>query len=110
MTARLAAGIWVAAYLRRLGILGIPAYIVARGDSTSGAVLVKLSLLDGTGRLFQRAYDAGSGARVWQVLAEGEERAMDAIITRQRSFDPDLWVIEVEDAKGRHLLDEDGLE
>ncbi|MEM1372062.1 MAG: DUF1491 family protein, partial [Pseudomonadota bacterium] len=29
--------------------------------------------------------------------------------TRQRSFDPDLWVIEVEDRNGRHLLDEPGL-
>ena len=110
MTARLAAGIWVAAYLRRLGILGIPAYIVARGDATAGAVLVKLSLMDGTARLFQRAYDMGANARVWEVLAEGDERAMDAVVARQRSFDPDLWVIEVEDAKGRHLLDQDGLE
>lgn len=110
MTARLAAGIWVAAYLRRLGILGIPAYIVARGDATAGAVLVKLSLMDGTARLFQRAYDPGTGARVWQVLAEGDERALDETIARQRRFDPDLWVIEVEDAKARHLLDQDGLE
>jgi hypothetical protein len=109
MTARLAAGVWVAAYLRRLGILGIPAYIMARGDPTAGAVLVKLSLLDGTARLFQRAYDIGADARVWQVLAEGDERAMDEVITRQRGFDRDLWVIEVEDAKGRHLLDEEGL-
>ena len=44
------------------------------------------------------------------VLAEGEERTVDESITRQRSFDPDLWVIEVEDRTGRHLLDEPGVD
>jgi len=39
----------------------------------------------------------------------GEESAVDAGVARQRRFDPDLWVIEVEDRAGRHLLDEDGL-
>jgi hypothetical protein len=39
------------------------------------------------------------------VLAEGAEAEMDAAIARQREFDPDLWVIEVEDRAGRHLLD-----
>ena len=34
---------------------------------------------------------------------------MDEAIARQRSFDPDIWVIEVEDRGGRHLLDEEGL-
>jgi len=39
----------------------------------------------------------------------GTDREVDESITRQRSFDPDLWVIEVEDKHGRHLLDEEGL-
>ena len=34
---------------------------------------------------------------------------MDAALGRQRRFDPDLWVIEVEDRAGRHLLDQPGL-
>ncbi|MEG4641324.1 DUF1491 family protein, partial [Paracoccus sp. APAP_BH8] len=32
---RLAAGIWVAAYLRRLGLAGIPAYVTRHGDDTA---------------------------------------------------------------------------
>ena len=48
--------------------------------------------------------------RKWDALAEGAEMDVDASIRRQREFDPDLWVIEVEDRQGRHLLDEPGLE
>ena len=106
MSARLATGLWVAAYLRRLQIEGIPAYVMARGDGTAGAVLVKLALMDGTARAFMREYDLATGARVWQVLIEGPEAETDAAIARQRGFDPDLWVIEVEDARGRDLLAE----
>lgn len=108
--ARLAAGVWVAAYLARLQAEGIPVYVVARGDETAGAVLVKLATMDGQARAFHRVVDLMSGNRRWDVLAEGPEREVDEAIGRQRGFDPDLWVIEVEDARGRHMLDEPGLD
>ncbi len=108
--ARLRAGIWVAAYLARLQALAIPAFVVRRGDETAGAVLVKASTLDGRAKAFQRSFDPMTGARTWMVLAEGEEPEVDAAVARQRRYDPDLWVIEVEDRQGRHLLGEEGLE
>ena len=91
-------------------MIEIPAFIVKRGDNTAGAVLVKLNTLDGAACCYQRSFDLMTGDRKWMVLAEGEEASVDASITKQRSFDPDLWVIEVEDRQGRHLLDEPGLE
>ena len=107
--ARLTSSFWVTAYLTRLRLHAIPAFVVAHGDDTGGAVLVKLNTLDGNARVFQRSFDLMSGDRTWVVLAEGPEAEVDASITRQRSFDPDIWVIEVESKEGRHLLDEDGL-
>lgn len=106
---RLTAEFWVAAYLNRLRLADIPAFIVARGDETAGAVLVKLNTLDGMARAYMRNFDLSTGARVWAVLIDGAERDVDAAIARQRSFDTDLWVIEVEDRAGRVLLDEPGL-
>lgn len=106
---RLTAEFWVQAYLARLRLRDIPAFVTAHGDDTAGAVLVKLNTLDGCAAAYQRSFDLMSGARQWLVLAEGAESAVDAAIARQRGFDPDLWVIEVEDRAGRHLLDEDGL-
>jgi hypothetical protein len=106
---RLTARFWVDAYLTRLRLQDIPAYVVAHGDDTGGAVLVKLATLDGRAVLFQRSFDLMTGDRRWVELATGDEREVDATVTRQRSFDPDLWVVEVEDRQGRHLLDEPGL-
>ncbi|MBZ8117279.1 DUF1491 family protein [Roseovarius sp. LXJ103] len=107
--ARLTAQFWVQAYLARLRTHAIPAFVTAHGDDGSGAVLVKLNPLDGTATAFQRRFDLMTDTRQWEELISGPEAEVDAAIARQRGFDPDLWVIEVEDRAGRHLLAEDGL-
>ncbi len=107
---RLTARFWVDAYLARLRFQDIPAFVTSHGDDTAGAVLVKLNTLDGQAQSFHRSYDLMSGLRKWIEHASGAEADVDAAIRRQQEFDPDLWVIEVEDRQGRHLLDEPGLE
>lgn len=109
MTPRLTAEFWVQAYLARLRLADIPAFVTTKGDLTAGAVLVKLNPLNGQARAFQRSFDLMTGERAWVTLAEGAEADVDAAIERQKNFDPDLWVIEVEDRAGRHLLEEEGL-
>ena len=108
-TESLAADLWVRAYLKRLELAHIPAYITHRGNAHAGAVLVKCALLDGTARAYQRSFDLMTGARQGMVLTEGPEREVDESIRKQRGFDPDLWVIELESREGRTLLEEEGL-
>lgn len=109
MSVRLASAVWVSAYLTRLRLADIPAYVTAKGDAEAGAVVVKVALLDGSARAFERRSDLMTGARAWFLLAEGEEREVDALLARTKARDPDLWVIELEDRQGRTLLDEAGL-
>jgi len=109
MSARLATGVWVAAYLARLRTAGLAAYVVAKGDPTAGAVVVKLVQGGGHARAMARRFDFATGARLWQILAEGAEAEVDALLARERARDRDLWLIDVEDAKGLGLLDSDGL-
>jgi hypothetical protein len=109
MMPRLTADFWVRAYLRRLELAGIPAFVTSKGDPTAGAVMVKLATLDGKARLFQRSFDILADHRSWMVLSDGPEADVDAAIARQRRNDPDLWVIEIESRSGLTLLDEDGL-
>lgn len=108
MQARLTSGFWVAAYLTRLRLAGIPAY-VTRGDETAGAVVVKVATLDGRAQAFRRHFDLAADARIWVRLTEGPEAEVDALLARERARDRDMWVIELEDRHGRTLLDQDGL-
>ena len=108
-TARLAAGIWVSAYLARLGFANIPAYITRRGDETAGAIMVKCATLDGRASLWSREWDFDSDTRPWTLQHEGPEADIDAAARKQAGFDPDLWLIEIESRTGQTLLDQDGL-
>lgn len=103
---RLTSDMWVSAYLTRLRIEAIPAFITHKGDATAGAVLVRLALMNGEGELWARRFDFASDAQKWDQIAQGPDADLDAQIARDRARDPDLWVIEVEDPKGRLLLDE----
>ena len=106
---RLTSRFWVDAYLSLLRLNDIPAFVTSHGDDTAGAILVKLNTLDGQARAYTRSFDLVTGDRTWTELASGPEPEVDLSIASQRRFDPDLWVIEVEDREGRHLLDEPGL-
>ena len=103
---RLATEFWVHAYIKRLELQNIPAYVVSHGDNTAGAVLVKVATLDGRACLMHRSYDLNSGELSWTELSSGPESEIDKLIVKQRSFDPDLWVIEVESSSGQHLLEQ----
>lgn len=104
---RLVTKFWVHAYIKRLELQNIPAYVIAHGDNTAGAVLVKVAKLDGQARLMHRSYDLQNGDLSWNELSSGIESDVDALIAKQRSFDPDLWVIEVESSSGKDLLGKD---
>lgn len=110
---RLKSAIWVSAYIRRLGIEGIPAVVVRRGAEEAGAIFVKINRLDGTADVYapapQTAFDEDRpSGRIW-TRATGGEPADDAkaeeYLARQFRFDSDIWVVEVEDRTGRHFLD-----
>ena len=104
MSARLSADFRLAAYRARLAAASMPFYVVARGDETAGAFLVKVATLDGRARLFSEISDLERG-RVWTEVAEGPEAEIDDAARRRRATDPDLWVIEVEDRAGGGLID-----
>ncbi|MCY4151213.1 MAG: DUF1491 family protein [Aestuariivita sp.] len=102
---RLSSQFWVQAYFKRLQLAGISGYVVIHGDDTAGAILVKLNTLDGNASAYQRSIDPSSGNSSWMLLNQTNEAEIDASIRRQCALDPDLWVLEIEDRSGRHLLD-----
>jgi hypothetical protein len=81
--ARLAADIWVSAYLTRLRLADIPVFVVKKGDATAGAVMVKLNTLDGQAIAYQRQFDLMADRREWVELASGDERDVDAALSNK---------------------------
>ena len=102
---RIKAEIWVAAYRAMLEKQGIPIYVNKTGDKSAGAIMVKVSTRGDQASLYHRVPNT-NGQRCWTLFDSNSEEAINETINKQCSFDPDLWVLEVEDPKGRHLLDE----
>ena len=103
----LSTDIWVSALIRRAELAGAFAVVARKGDARAGAVLVKaLNRTDGTARLYSEATRM-DGERVWMRPQPSEaEPDLDRYIERALKVDPDLWVVEIEDKKGRHFLTE----
>ena len=111
---RLKTGIWVAAYLRRCNIEGAFAAVRRRGAEEAGAVFIIINRLDGTATLYgpapQSAFDDAQPAdRMFTAMLGGAapvpEADIEARLAREIRFDPDVWIVEVEDRAGRHFLD-----
>jgi hypothetical protein len=111
---RLKSAIWVAAYLRRCNVEGVFAAVRRRGAEEAGAVFVKISRLDGTATLYgpapQSMFDAERPSdRAFVAIAGAPQPVPDAnveaFLAREIRFDPDVWIVEVEDRAGRHFLD-----
>jgi hypothetical protein len=107
VTARLKAGIFVKALIRRAEVAGASAFVVRRGAEEAGAVFLKLSRLDGTCTVLCQAR-RGEGELVWmKPLGEATDEAAAArYFEKQMRFDPDLWILEIEDREGRAFVDE----
>lgn len=109
---RLRSDIFAAALIRRAGVEGAAAYLRRRGSPEAGAIFIKIDRLDGcaalfgpapqsekpppgVGRLFSRQH-----AEQWIEPADAEAR-----LKKEIAFDPDLWIVEIEDREGRVLFD-----
>jgi len=111
---RLRSKFWVQAYVRARNAAGAFATVVHRGDEDFGVIWIRLNRLDGTSTIFAPAptpLDSDPDElperrflrqHKSESIADGEA---DDLIRRQRSFDSDFWLVEVEHRAGEHGLD-----
>ncbi|UZE47647.1 DUF1491 family protein [Rhodopseudomonas sp. P2A-2r] len=109
---RLKSSIWVAAYLRRCQSEGVFGAVRRRGAEEAGAVFVKVALMNGNAMLYapapQTVYDDSRPIeRIFMPSPPQpvEERKIEERLMKEMSFDPDVWIVEIEDKAGRHFLD-----
>jgi hypothetical protein len=110
---RLKSALWVAAYLRRCQVEGVFGVVRRRGAEEAGAIFVRICRLDGTSDLFgpapQSAFDAAeAAARAFTpsfAALPATDAEVEAYLAREVKFDPDVWIVEVDDRAGRNFLD-----
>ena len=104
---RVTSALWASALVRRYFGVGAVATIARRGAEEAGAIFIILDRLDGTGDLYgpapQSSFEEGRPSdRLFQKVAAGDGLpAIGLRIEREARFDPDLWVVAIEDREAR---------
>ena len=109
---RLRSDFFVSALIRRAETAGAVAMLRRRGAAEAGAIFVKLDRLDGHAALFGPAPQSETPPtgvdRLFVRLHPSEwiePMAAEARVKRELTFDPDLWLVEIEDRAGRSFVD-----
>ncbi len=94
--------------LRRTEAAGGFATVLAKGDETSGIILVQCSERGEPGLLLERRFGL-DGNYIWEAVGptdpkDGESRANYQ--DRRRKADPDLWLVELDIADAPQLVAE----
>jgi len=100
---RLSAQIWVGALLRRVHAAGDFATVLQRGDAISGSVVLVHRTRDGRSSALARRL-GDDGGYVWSIAAADAQ--VDPWLEKQRAFDPDLWVVELDTPYLARFVDE----
>ena len=100
---RLTSDFWVSALIRKVQGDGGFAYLAQRGSPEAGAIFIKVSSRLGMCDLYspapQTSYDDNrEGERLFLRIAEAvEDFSVNDRMEREIRFDPDLWLVELED-------------
>ncbi|WP_421724274.1 DUF1491 family protein [Bauldia sp.] len=109
---RVTSALWVGAYVRRCFAAGAMAVVMRKGASEAGAIFIVVDRLDGTSDFYAPAPqaifdDERPTDRRFERVAEGADAAaITERIARETKFDPDVWIVAVEDRDGRSFVDD----
>lgn len=103
--------IWVKAHIRRCFSSGLTAVVANKGAPEAGAVYVLVTMSLQEVRIFAPAPGPAyneQGDRTWsQPFGNTPVTPQKAheYLERQKNFDPDIWVIDIDDRAGVGLLE-----
>lgn len=107
---RLRTDFWVSALRRRAEAAGAFISIARRGAEEAGAIFVIVDRRDGRFDLYgpapQSVFDDRPTDRLFSHIArEVSEEKTRSRMEQELKFDPDLWLIDIEDREGRCFLE-----
>lgn len=105
---RLSAEMMVQSLMRKVNQLGGFATVLRKGDRISGAILIICLERGKDPRVLEKmpSLDGPSNwQRIWPQDTDNKED-LEKYLARRSSFDPDLWLIELDIADGERLVAE----
>jgi hypothetical protein len=99
---RLTSEFWVSALVRRVSTAGAFCVVLQKGAAEAGAIFLVIrrdaDLYDLLSPALQMSYEAGQPPdRLFEKrLTSVSESEIEAQLSKERRFDPDIWVVEVE--------------
>ena len=106
MDARLPAHLEVSGLIRAVDAAGGFAAVLARGERDAGTILVVCCEMGTNSRLFERL-PRPDGTREWtMVRAQDTEKPYEfsEYLDRRRRQDDDLWIVELDIARGERFI------
>jgi hypothetical protein len=104
---RLKSGIWIQAQIRLCSIANLPTYVGKKGDADAGAIFLRINKLDGSNFIYSQTRDI-SGDIAWSQANSGDalsDSEAFEYLEKQQKYDPDLWILEIEDPDGNYQFD-----
>ena len=103
MAPRITSSLWISAFVRRVSLQGDYCTVVQKGAEAAGAIFVvhrnpatTTCSLYGPAPQTVLADEGGAGRLFEQVLDQATVAEIDTYLDRQRNFDPDIWIVELE--------------
>ena len=102
---RVTSEFWVSALKKKLELKAIPIFVIQKGDKQAGAIIIRVSDMIGNSKIFVQVPSHFNDRR-WVQLADGRDVEIEEIVNREKKFDKDAWILEVEELKGINFIDE----
>jgi hypothetical protein len=107
VTPRLTSAMLVSALVRRVNNEGGAATVLAKGDTTAGAIILIL-MERGMVQSVRERVLGGNGAYSWISVGPDDQADRDAYLNRRRDRDSDLWLVELDIANAERFTAEIG--
>jgi len=100
---RLTSDFWVAALMRKVRNQKGFAYLVRRGATEAGAIFIKVygkagmtELYGPAPQIFYENQASINDRRFVTILSDADEGQIAEKLERELDFDPDIWIVEIE--------------
>ncbi len=103
-TDRLKSRVRVQALIRHFDRRNISAVVRRSGDDDAGALLIVIDRRDGSPSILSEVRNP-DGALEWSERRLAGNEDLPEILEKQADFDPDVWIIDIDDPDSRVTID-----